>query len=318
MIQEFLREMHKNIPKGSCVMYCQFRGDPNAEQRGKWRSRPLTKLSDLDDKANVYLTVSAMKQDENGRIRRRKENFAAGLLLMIDDLGDGPGAKFPLSIIDKLEPTCLIETSPDNFQAIYMFDHPVENQKTFDRLIKAFIEKEFLGGDPGMAGVNRVFRPPIGVNDKPKYGGWTVKGNSPKWSNRYSVEEIAKAFDLDMTPSRRVPHGATVSKPDNIRAFIDTRRVIRSAGMLKSEEPNADGWIDIRCPWTEEHTGGVDNGAAIREPAEENDWYGAFRCHHGHSDGKGWKELTQWLNDQIEEVLASINKNAPEWEEFDV
>jgi hypothetical protein len=41
----------------------------------------------------------------------------------------------------------------------------------------------------------------------------------------------------------------------------------------------------------------------VREPASENDWYGAFRCHHGHCLGKGWKDLTDWVNEQSVEEL---------------
>ena len=75
----------------------------------------------IDDDANVYFTVAAFRQNDRGEWRRRKDQFAGGILLMIDDLGDGPGSKFQLSKIDELPPTALIETSPGNFQAIYMF-----------------------------------------------------------------------------------------------------------------------------------------------------------------------------------------------------
>ena len=80
--------------------------------------------------------------------------------------------------------------------------------------------------------------------------------------------------------------------------------------MVKMEEPDMSGWQDVTCPWTDGHTGGVDNGAAIREPAEENGWTGAFRCHHGTCEGKGWRELTEWLSTDQEEGLALVNTNA--------
>ena len=39
------------------------------------------------------------------------------------------------------------------------------------------------------------------------------------------------------------------------------------------------------------------------EPAPENDYYGAFRCHHGHCINRGWADLTEWVNEQSIEEL---------------
>lgn len=318
MFNKFLKAMMKHVPDDARIMACQFRGDPNSDIYGKWRARTLRDASMIDEGANVYLCVSAMKQNSRGEWRRRKENFAGGLLLMIDDVGEGLGAKFPLSVLDPLPPTCLIETSPGNYQGIYMFDSLVEDLDLMDALIRAFIQQEFLGNDPGSAGVNRVFRPPAGVNGKEKY-----KVNGKPWrvvmrdwapGNRYKVEEIAQAFSLNLVSVNKVQkHEGTVNslKGDRIRAFIAVRAALRGAGMIKREAPDYSGWIHIMCPWTDEHSDRADTGAAIRVPAEENEWYGGFRCHHGHCEGKGWKELTEWLSSSVEEVLEDINLNAP-------
>jgi hypothetical protein len=313
---EFLAEMKRTVPSGARVMLCQFRGDPYAEQRGKWRARVINDVDMIDEQANVYLCVSAMQRNARGEFRRRKENFAGGLLLMIDDIGTGPGSKFPMEILEPLPPTALIETSPRNFQAVYFFRQAITSLPTFDALIRAFIRKQFLSKDTGMAGVNRVFRPPAGINGKPKYRGWRVRLTAWNPERRYSVEEIVRAFGLTLTEERRAPRGATVDRAGTIRAFIATRAALRSAGMLKSERADVAGWIPVRCPWTEDHTGGADNGAGIREPDEENGWTGGFRCHHGHCDGKGWRELTDWLNEELVELLGLINRNAPKFDEL--
>lgn len=317
MIEQFYNAMKEALPREGRVMLCQFRGDPNSDIKGKWRASVLNDVSMIDEKANVYLCVSAMKKNERGEYRRRKENFAGGILLMIDDLGTGKGAKFPMSTIDCLPPTALIETSPDNFQAVYFFDKLVTDMAKFEALIRAFINKEFLGKDTGMAGVNRVFRPPAGVNGKPKYGGWNVR--LAEWNplNMYTVEQIATAFNLELrTAGPRVPKGATVNKPENIRHFIATRAELRAAGMLKKDAADMAGWADVKCPWTHEHTGSMDNGAAIRIPDADNSWFGAFRCHHGACDGRGWRELTEWLAQSHEEVLEMVNDEAGEWRDY--
>jgi len=311
MIADFLNAMATYVPGDARLMACQFRGDPNAEFPGKWRSWPVATINQFDLSANVYLTVSAMGKNARGEFRRRKENFVGGLLLMIDDLGDGPASKFPLSTIDRLSPTVIVETSPGNHQAIYMFDRLVTDMGLFERLIKGFIDCQFLGKDTGMAGVNRVFRPPFGINGKPKHNGWEVRSVQEEYRNRYSPERIAESFGIDLTPRpvNRAPRGATEDKGELIKAFVGARSFLRDALMIKTE-PNLAGWQDIVCPWTGSHTGAVDNGAAIREPDEENGWHGALVCHHGSCSERGWKDLTQWIAENQSEVLELINAHA--------
>lgn len=317
----FIKAMYAHVPEDSRVMACQFAGDPNADVKGKWVARTLTSVHQLDDSANVYVAVSAMNRNERGEYRRRKENFAGGILLMIDDLGDGPGSKFPMSLIKNVPPTALIETSPGNHQAVFMFRGLVTEPRSMEALINGFIAKKFLGKDTGMSGINRVFRPPFGVNGKPKYRtssspeGWRVRCVDWQPSKRYTIGDLASAFDITLSDYSgvRKPSGATLGKSEGMKAFVQVRQALRSAAMLKREEADMSGWQDIVCPWTDNHTDRVDSGAAIREPAEENGWTGAFRCHHGTCQGKGWKALTDWLAENQAELLARINDNAPTW-----
>lgn len=313
LMAEFLRAMYVHVPEAARVMSCQFRGDPNAEIKGKWVARPLTRTVQLDDGANVYLAVSAMGRNERGEYRRRKENFVGGILLMIDDIGTGPGSKFPMAILDAARPTALIETSPNNHQAVYMFSELVTDPTRMDSLVTGFILKQFLGKDTGMAGINRVFRPPFGVNGKPKYGGWRVRCVDWAPERRYSVDELARAFGIELGQCAHVrkPSGATVGKADGMKAFVNVRQALRSAGMLRREEADMSGWQDVVCPWTDGHTDHANNGAAIREPNEENGWVGAFRCHHGSCEGRGWKALTDWIAENQAEMLDRVNDAAP-------
>jgi len=312
-VQAFFEAMKAMTPADARIMACQFRGDPGDDIKGKWRARVVNDLSTVDEQANVYFCVSAMKKNARGEFRRRKENFSAGLLLMIDDLGDGPAAKFPMSTIDALPPTALIETSKDNFQAVYFFDEPIVELRLFQRLITAFIERKFLGADPGMAGVNRVFRPPIGVNGKPKHDGWRVRLAEWAPNHRYSPETIAEAFGLVLAPpGRPIPRGATRSVEQAQREFKLIKEALRDAGMLKGEEHDLGGWLDVQCPWTNEHTNALDNGAAICYPNEENGLTGGFKCHHGSCKGRGWRAMTDWLADEVTALLRVVNDNAPE------
>ncbi len=237
---------------------------------------------------------------------------------MIDDVGNGKGSKFPLSTLSALKPTCLIETSPNNFQATYFFDQLIEDLEDFDALIRSFIEKQFLGSDTGQAGVNRVFRPPAGINGKDKYAvngkPWRVRGHHWHPKLRYSPEQLTAAFELKpqrRNPVPRDPGTMDGLKADRVRNFIDVQAALRSANMIKREEPDYSGWMQVHCPWTDDHTGAVDTGAAMRIPAQENEWCGAFRCHHGHCEGRGWRDLTDWIAKHAADLLEEVNRNAP-------
>lgn len=310
-MKEFFEAMALHLPEEARIMLCQFRGDPEDDIKGKWRARTLRDVSAIDDQANVYLCVSAMGKNSRGEWRRRKENFVGGLLLMIDDLGDGPAAKFPLQIIEPLPPTALVETSRDNFQAIYMFDRLECDRLKFEALIRAFINAQFLGKDTGMAGVNRVFRPPAGINGKAKHNGWKVKLETWQPGCRYSIDEIATAFNLELQrEGPRLIRTATTDRKMAVENFIAVRSVLRGAGMLKTEHVDQAGWTNIRCPWTSQHSGGKDNGAAICVPKEDNGYNGAFKCFHGSCENKGWRDLTEFVAEEVAEVLDWINKNA--------
>jgi hypothetical protein len=312
-LAEFVEGMHAMLPREGRVMMCQFRGDPHADIPGKWKASVLKELWQIDQAANVYVCVSAMQPNNRGEFRRRKENFCGGLLLMIDDLGDGAAAKFPLSMLDAARPTALIETSPGNFQAVYFFKELERDQRKFESLINAFIHAKFLGKDTGMAGVNRVFRLPAGVNGKPANNGWRVRLESWEPHNRYTVEQLAEAFRLELRVAGPRPDRVAVgNRADNVRAFVAATALLRASGMMRRDEPNMGGWMDMKCPWTDAHTGGVDNGAAIRTPDPENGWTGAFRCHHGACHHRRWRDLTQWLSDESEFVLEAVNAAAPE------
>jgi len=317
--ENFYYEMKRFVPEDARIVSAQFRGDPNEDIPGKWRARVLNFPDAIDEQSNVYLCVSAMGRNARGEIRRRKENFMGGVLLMIDDIGTGAGSKFPFSVIEPLAPTGLVETSPDNFQAFYFFDSLVSDEKTFDALIRAFIDRQFLGTDTGQAGINRVFRPPAGVNGKAKYGGWRVKLSEWHPERRYSVAAIAEAYGLTLVRERRPPTGATGGKGESMRAFITARAALRSAGMVKSESHDISGWASIVCPWIENHSEKADSGASIRLPDVENGFVGAFRCHHGHCESRGWRDLTGWLAAQAAIVLAEVNSRAaPKITDYDI
>lgn len=258
---------------------------------------------------NAYVTVGSFTIAEDGRWRRRRDNFASARALMIDDIGTGKGAKVDPKIIN-LPPSATVETSPGNFQYWYILNPSEEKAATFDALIRAFIARKLLGHDPGMAGITRVGRLPGFPNRKPKYDGFVVQLHNLS-DLRYSVSELADAFDLKLQGVHtHIPPVVTDETLRRSDAFVSFYDFLEEHKMLKQAQPDLNGWTDITCPWVEEHTGGMDNGAAIREPHAENGYHGAFRCHHGSHINKHWGDLTEWINDFSAESLERINSEA--------
>ena len=182
-------------------------------------------------------------------------------------------------------------------------NQPERDAARFDGVIRAFISGKLLGADPGMSGVTRVGRLPDFQNAKPAYGGWTVVLRELT-DRRYTVEQLLTGFGLQINGRRyareRLPTEEAVERN---RAFAAAYKFLDQRNMLKRHEPDPSGWTEMTCPWVDDHTGRADTGAAIREPAAENDFYGAFRCHHGHCIDKGWAELTDWINELALEEL---------------
>lgn len=298
---EFLDVLAGNLPESERLILCGFGGDPNTAGPSAWKPRPWTLGRELDMPRswNGYVTVSSFGRAGDGSFRRRGETFAAGRALMVDDVG----TKVDPSAVAALPPTIRVETSPNNEQWWYVLEEPERDATRFDGVIRAFISSKLLGADPGMSGVTRVGRLPTFENAKPKYGGWTCALRELN-DRRYTIEELLKGFGLAINGRRYTREKLPTEEAlERNRAFAAAYRFLGQRRMLKRHEPDPSGWTEMSCPWVGDHTGGADTGAAIREPAAENDYYGAFRCHHGHCVDRGWAELTDWINELAIEEL---------------
>ena len=303
------------MPADERAIVCGFRGDPAVVRASAWRPRPWRPGARLPFTAqdNAYVCVSSFRVAPDGTWRRRREGFAAAWALMVDDVG----TKVPTLTVKALAPSAVVETSPGNAQVWYLLSGPCTDRERFGAVVDAFIDAQLLGADPGMAGFNRVGRLPGSVNGKAKYGGAypvTLQDWHPE--RRYSLDEITSAFGLKPQARRRrgevralidVPLGELQVRVELFKAHID---LMAQRGMLKSHAPDAGGWIDVVCPWVDNHTGGVDNGSAVRIPDAANGFYGGYRCHHGGCAGRGWRDLTEWLNETNVEMLDKINREA--------
>ena len=299
--ESFLTDLARGLAGEERLILCGFPGDPYSAGPTAWRPRPWAPgreipFGPLD---NASVTVGAFKKAGDGTYRRRTETFTAGLALMVDDVG----TKVDREHVAGMPPTWKIETSPGNEQWWYLLAEPERDMARFDGLIRAFIHGKLLGADPGMSGVTRVGRLPGHLNGKKAYGGFTTRVTEHNGS-RWTPQELLDGFGLQIM-GRRVQREKlpTEEAIERNRLFAATYKWLDQRNMLKKHEPDPSGWTEMTCPWMDDHTGGVDSGAAVREPAPENDYYGAFRCHHGHCIDKGWADLTEWVAEQSVEEL---------------
>lgn len=302
-----LNDLAAGMPAEERLILCGFRGDPNTADPTAWRPRPWRIGAEIpfEPEDNAYVAVSSFKRAPDGTFRRRGSTFGAGLALMVDDVG----TKVARETVSHAEPTFRIETSRGNEQWWYLLDKRETDAPRFDGIIRAFISAKLLGEDPGMSGVTRVGRLPGFTNAKKKHNNWPVHVLSR--GSRWTQKDLIDAFGLTIV-GRREPRTKLHTEQAIIRnrAFATFYKWLDNAGMLKRKEPDLSGWTEMRCPWIAGHTDKADTGAAIREPSPENDYYGAFRCHHGHCADKGWAELTEWINEESVEYLADINNAA--------
>jgi hypothetical protein len=306
----FLEATLVDAMPGTYTIVCSFRGDPYKADRAAWAGRPWSpgqKLPSGFDAGNTYLTVSTFEPDpQTGECRRRKSLFQAMHAVMVDDIGTKVQ---PAKLL--LAPSAMIETSPANFQAYYFIlqDADARVRPTCERLIDRMIAAGLTadGKDPGMAGVTRYGRLPVGVNGKAKY----VKQLGRPFpthctlfepQRRYSIAEIAAAWKLDLS-APATAHASVVSiEPAMLKragrqfsALVETLQMMQMYHGKLGSGP----WHSITCPWIDSHTDRTDTGTAIAEPSPDNRYAGGFRCHHGHCEQRGMRDIRAWLRELV-------------------
>lgn len=297
---EFLEEMFAAMPDEAAAILAGFVGDPYKPPQFAWSRRPWMfgrQISrDIHRDANTYVAVSSFRADETGQYRRRKSQFARLHGVMVDDVC----TKVPLGRI-YLPLSALIETSPRNFQG-YWFIAPSaasDDGAVAARLIEALVGAGMTsdGTDPGMKGVTRFGRLPVGVNGKAKYVqqlGEPFRVRVAEWnpSRRYTVEQIAKAHQLDMTIAQRTVRPLQPGEASARAAtFEDLMALLAGEGLYRESH---GGWHDIVCPWVHTHTDRAESGTALREPSAANNWAGGFCCHHGHCEARTIADVYRW------------------------
>ena len=285
----FLAGIFTNTDPGSHVVTCQFPGDPHKQK--SWPPKVWTGDA-IDGGQNAYFALATVKPDASGKLARRKDNFAGLHCVMLDDIGTKADDLL-------LTPSWVIETSPGNHQAGFIFDSPLELADA-DALFKALNVANRLTDTGGQNPV-RWARLPVGINSKGSLSEPFVCRLSA-WApeTRYTLNELVSGLGLDLEPhqpKKRRKRGATIQHDDGVfTPRAETNPVIaalRARDLYK--RPLGNGKHEITCPWVSEHTDQIDGGTAYWEP-DDNRPRGGFKCQHGHCTDRHVNELLGWLD----------------------
>jgi len=276
---DFIAHAFAGIGANEVPWVAGFRGDVATADHKVWfGSSALPMPRFIRDTHNNYVCISSFHRAEDGKHRRRKDCWAGLWLVLADDLN----SKVPLNAL-RLASSCLVETSPGNFQAWLFLASPERNQTRAQALIDGLIAAG--ASDPGAGNLTRYGRLPTGINGKAKYAkdGQPFAQRVHVWepSRRYTPEQIAQAhgFDLAAASQPRTPR----RKPsDSKPAGSGYLPIIEAAGLYLEPIRGFHGGHRIVCPWHDGHTGRDQTGTAYFEPAEQNDMKGGFKCQHGH------------------------------------
>ncbi|MBA2591849.1 MAG: RepB family DNA primase [Pseudomonadota bacterium] len=293
---DFIRAAFPKTPAGASAWVTGFAEDPHVAEPRRWHGRAIVGVLPwfIKPHTNNFFVISSFSAGPDGVVHRRKENFAACHVIMLDDIG----TKIPEYRLE-LHPSYLFETSPGNHQAGYLLDPPETDRAKIERLLDELVRSGLAmdGADPGMRGVTRYARLPVGQNSKAKYVkrmGAPFVHQVVAWEpgQTYTVDEISEAYGLDLTP-RVIPFRTARSEAPHWASGVLRR--LSEAGLYIGPIGGRPGAHRVICPWCYTHTDNDNTGTAYFEPSPDNCMSGGFKCHHGHCQDRDIQMLIRFL-----------------------
>jgi hypothetical protein len=282
-----------SLPEGASPIVASKPDDP---QEGGWRPLAAARVEGvcLADRNN-YFNCASFYPSEDGTLFARKGSVAAYHCAVLDDVG----TKIPRVRLGDIEPTWMLETSPGNYQVGFRLAVPLTDPASVERLQERIKAAGLT--DTGSLGMVRWVRLPNAINGKPKYfvDGKPFACRLHQWnpSVSYAAEELRPARSRLGGWLPAAPGNARVSSASNGNGVYFARNpenpvvaAFVQRGLYKREL--SPGKHDVRCPWVEQHTDSLDDGAAYFEPSEDYP-LGGFRCHHSHGDKYTIREVLE-------------------------
>ena len=218
----------------------------------------------------LYVGTATMRLDPELGLRNQQRLFTGQWLIVLDDIGTGPGAKCPRESLPEGiwdSASYRLETSPDNFQLGFVLEEPIRELAH----ARAFTALIYSSGpwDGGGAMPNKFVRLPGSANFKSVHG---------PYGHRF-ISRLDALTDTVYTPDELLQlAGAGVGWQDIVAGQglqNDPRRSKGTAAFTPGLTLELDGvidplaewlhanhfvvnerypWLDIRCPWASEHS----------------------------------------------------------------
>lgn len=307
---EFLQEGAG--PDWRRVPVTMMRGDPERQPPDAWRGYPAEDmLKTYHADLNTYFSVGLPVSGGSRSIAGFEKIFA----LVLDDVGTKVNLGQAQQLLG-LGPSYVLETSPGNHQAGWWLE-PISSKDWALGLVKALYEALGRRAD-NLRNLVGYMRLPVGVNGKARLGpgGWPVRMRLWNPGTRIKLLDWP---DIEtrigrVTPISRVQRAQAASMPDPgeitqdpvLRAFELLGRV--QGGIRRTTM----GWgFDVDCPWKEEHTDRVHEGA-VYVPV-----LGRFHCHHGHCQDRTMSEVRERLDELLRRDQPGTIIAALEFDEID-
>ena len=236
----------------------------------------------------LYFCFSTAVKQEDGKARRRAVDLREAYVIVFDDIGTK-------AAVPPVEPSYILQTSIKNGVANYQYGYLIEafdvssaeRRAYFDGVLLAASKAGF--NDPGMRSAGRIARLP-GALHKSGFVAELVKMDA----NRvFVLEDLVAELGLDVVVDDTVRDlAAGTANLDNCNdQVLDW---LLDAGLV---EGGATGdFINVTCPWHEEHTDG--RTAAGYSPENFGKEGRQFKCLHGHCSHRKTGDFLAWVAEQ--------------------
>lgn len=215
----------------------------------------------------------------DGKLSASAANCDYVAVMVLDDIGTK-------SKIPPLEPTWIMETSPNNYQWGYTFrEDSVPTKGEFSAAIKAIALAGYTDG--GAINPVRNFRLPTSQNLKPGRNNFASKLIEFHPEREYSLTEICSA--LNVTPglastANFIPIDAQDDGEDDVLRWLSEHNAVL-------ELANGSGWYGVLCPNAQQHSDG--NPMARYHPVTRS-----FCCWHEHCADVDSHKFLEWVGNQ--------------------
>jgi AAA domain/RepB DNA-primase from phage plasmid len=285
--------------------------------RGLWGGHPANHgLNVCHQKTNNFFTISVFGTDPvTGRQHRKKALFERAVVVVVDDVDwqdagigtPGAGSSKVSRARVRAKPTWVLETSPGNCQVGYLLKGPETRGGKVSALLDALVASGLCpdGKDPGMKGVTRYVRLPVGRNTKARYGVDGFEHRMLVWDPGvvWGLEALAEAYGVLAAVDAADDDLGAVLWSGVSGSGLDEGdwiwQALQAAGSVLAVDAGK-GLAHVICPWVSEHSGGDTSGTAYLGD-------GLWKCHHGHCEDRDHEAFTSRLRELFpKEARAAV------------